>query len=182
MRELYSRAVVLDRKDVREVDGLVHLFTEDYGKIAAWAKSVKKNTSKLSAHLQPLTFIKVRFIQRPGPRDGWSIVDCLRDDDFLEYKTQKRFDLVPLISFLNQFLFEFQPDRRLWAFLKQIFIANYPYGQTVKTLLAILGFNAKNATCAMCSSKQIAAFHSQDHVFLCESCSLKFPSNKLLLI
>lgn len=182
MRELYSKALVLDRKDAGEIDGLVHLFTEDYGKISAWAKSVKKNTSKLSAHLQPMTFIKVRFIQRAGPKDGWAIVDCLRDDDFLEHRTTKRFDILPLAVFLNQFLFEFQPDRKLWEFLRHIFTRHYPYSQVARALLEILGFDAQKSSCAVCSSSQVSAFHWRDSVFLCELCASKFPSNGLLLL
>jgi DNA repair protein RecO len=181
MREFYSKAVVLERKDVGEVDGVISLFTEDFGKILAWAKSVKKIKSKLSAHLQPLTFIKVRLIQRPGPRDGWAIVDCMRDDEFSDFETNKRYDILPIIYFLNRHLFEFQSDRRLWVFLRHIFSAKYNYPETVKALLMIMGFDSAKSSCAVCSSKPVAAFHGNDQVFLCAKCALKFPSDALLL-
>jgi recombinational DNA repair protein (RecF pathway) len=182
MKEFYSRAIVLERRDVGEVDGIISLFTEDFGKILAWAKSVKKIKSKLSAHLQPLTFIKIRLIQRPGPRNGWAIVDCMRDDDFSDFETSKRYDILPIIYFLNHHLFEFQPDRNLWAFLRHIFLGKYDYSQTAKTLLTIMGFDLTESSCAVCSSKLVAAFHGNDQVFLCAKCALKFPSDALLLI
>jgi DNA repair protein RecO len=182
MREFYSKAIVLGRKDAGEVDGVISLFTEDFGKISAWAKSVKKIKSKLSAHLQPLTFIKVRLIQRPGPRDGWAIVDCMRDDNFSDFGTNKRYDILPIIYFLNRHLFEFQPDRKLWAFLSHIFSAKYNYLETTRALLTIMGFDAAKSSCAICSSRSVVAFHGDDQVFLCEKCTLKFPSDALLLM
>jgi DNA repair protein RecO (recombination protein O) len=182
MREFYSRALVLDRNDAGDLDGVVHLFTEDYGKIVAWAKSLKKNTSKLSAHLQPLTFIKVRFIQRLGPRDGWAIVDCMRDDDFLEFKTAQRYDLIPIVDFLNEAVYDFQPDRKLWALLKHFFTKNYPYQQMARATLIIMGLDPDKSRCALCASDRVSAFHKRDHAFLCFGCASKFPSDKVLLI
>lgn len=182
MKEFYSKAVVLDRRDAGEVDGMISLFTEDYGKIVAWAKSVKKNTSKLSAHLQPLTFIKVRFIQRPGPRDGFAIVDCMRDDDFLEAGTASRYDLLSIVDFLNSAAYEFQPDRKVWAFVKHIFSKKYPYSEMVRALLTIMGFAPDKGACASCLSKNISAFHKGDQVFLCDKCASKFPANKVILL
>lgn len=182
MKEFYSKAIVLERRDAGEVDGIVSLFTEDFGKISAWAKSVKKIKSKLSGHLQPLTFIKVRLIQRPGPRDGWAIVDCMRDDDFSNFNTYQRYDLLPIIYFLNRHLFEFQTDRKLWAFLKNIFSSKYDYFQTARALVTIMGFDPSKSSCALCRSDAITAFHGNDQVFLCSKCALKFPSDTLLLL
>jgi DNA repair protein RecO len=182
MRELYSKAIVLDRKDYKDFDAIVSLFTQDYGKVVAFAKSVRKPTSKLSAHLQPMTFIKVRFIQRQGPSDGWAIIDCLRDDEFLEKKTFARFDLIPIVKFIDVSLFEFQTDRKLWAYLKHIFLNFYPYSEVAKGLLKIMGFNPSQGSCFFCGSKKISAFHIYDQVFLCSLCASKFLADKILLI
>jgi recombinational DNA repair protein (RecF pathway) len=182
MRELYSKALVLERRNTGEVDGIISLFTEDFGKIVAFAKSIRKPTSKLSAHLQPLTFIKVRFIQRQGPRDGWAIVDCLYEDDFSGLDVTKRFDMLPIVGFLNSSLFEFQTDRKLWAYIKHIFSRHYEYADVVKGLLAIMGFDPAEASCLSCHSREVSVFHTTDQVFLCSSCASKFPADKLLLI
>lgn len=182
MRELYSKALVLERKNAGEVDGMISLFTEDFGKIVAFAKSVRKPTSKLSAHLQPLTFIKVRFIQRQGPRDGWAIVDCLYDDDFSGLDVSKRSDMLPIIGFLNSFLFEFQTDRKLWAYIKHVLGRHYGYSDVAKGLLVIMGFDPAKSACFSCHSGEVAAFHGADQVFLCPLCASKFPPDKLLLL
>lgn len=182
MRELYSRALVLERRDSGEVDGMISLFTEDFGKITAFAKSIRKPTSKLSAHLQPLTFIKMRFIQRPGPRDGWSIVDCLRDDDFVGYKTNQRYDLLDIISFLNNYLFESQTDRKLWEYIKHLFVGQYNKKEMSLGLVKIIGFDAFGAACAGCGNKKLSAFVGDQQIFLCSRCALKINSNNVLLL
>ncbi len=182
MRELYSKALVLERKNAGEVDGIISLFTEDFGKIVAFAKSVRKPTSKLSAHLQPLTFIKVRFIQRQGPRDGWAIVDCLYDDDFSGLDAPRRSDMLPIVGFLNLFLFEFQTDRKLWAYIRHVFSRRYEYSDVAKGLLVIMGFDPAKADCLSCHSKEIAAFHGTDQIFLCSSCASKLPPDRLLYL
>ena len=182
MRELYSRAIVLERRDSGDVDGLISMFTEDYGKIVAFAKSVRTPTSKLSAHLQPLAFIKVRFIQRQGPRDGWAIVDCLRDDDFLDNGTTGRFDMIPVVKFIDSFSFEFQTDRKLWTYLRHVFSKSYAYGEVARGLLTLMGFNPEEADCFSCHSKNVSAFHGHDQVFLCSHCASKFTGDKILLI
>ncbi len=181
MKEFYSKAIVLGRKDSGEVDGIIDLFTEDFGKISAWAKSIKKIKSKLSGHLQPMSFVKARFIQRAGPRDGWSMIDCISDDDFLDFKTKERYDLLPLINFLNKYLFEFQSDRKLWAFLSQIFIKKYDANQVSKALLKIIGFDSDKSSCAVCHSKSVEAFKADSQIFLCGRCALKFSPDELLL-
>lgn len=182
MRELYSKALVLERKDAGDVDGMISLFTEDFGKIIAFAKSIRKPTSKLSSHLQPLAFIKVRFIQRQGPRDGWAIVDCLYDDDFLNLGTLHRSDMLPIASFLNSSLFEFQTDRKLWAYVRHIFSRSYGYAEVARGLLTLMGFDPSKAACFSCRSEEVGAFHGRDQIFLCSSCASKLPPDKLLLI
>ncbi len=181
MREFYSKAIVLGRKDSGEVDAVIDLFTEDFGKISAWAKSVKKIKSKLSGHLQPMSFVKARFIQRSGPKDGWSMIDCISDDDFSDFYTKERYDLLPLINFLNKYLFEFQSDRKLWAFLSQIFLKKYDTNQTSKALLKIMGFDPDKSSCAACHSNLVGAFKADSQIFLCQRCALKFNPNELLL-
>ncbi len=50
-----TNGVVLKRSDYREVDRRITLYTEEYGKIEAVARGVKKSTSKLAGHLEPFS-------------------------------------------------------------------------------------------------------------------------------
>ncbi|MFA6136178.1 MAG: recombination protein O N-terminal domain-containing protein [Candidatus Paceibacterota bacterium] len=180
MKEFYTRALVLGRRDINEVDGLISLFTQDYGKIVARAKSIRKIKSKLSAHIQPLNFIKVRLIKLAGPRDGFSIIDCVRDED-LSWP-EKRFDMLPILGLIDSMAFELQTDRKLWAFMVGIMGKKFEYSEVTRALLLVLGFDPKEGECFSCHSKDIFSFHKHDHIFLCKEHSLKIPQDKVILL
>src|SRR3989344_1490726 len=66
MLEFVSEAFVLGCEDLGEYDSRVHLYTKDFGKITARAKSLKKITSKLAGHLQPLNLVMARIMEKNG--------------------------------------------------------------------------------------------------------------------
>lgn len=181
-KEIYTRALVLARRESGEWDGMISLFTEDYGKVMARAKSIRKITSKLSSHLQPLHFVFIRLAHLPGPRDGFGVIDCVADEKFLGVDAHRRFDLLPVLSFLDRFLCELETDRRLWAFLTKFFSSKFSYHEAAGELLSILGFDSRHASCARCAKKEAVSFLFYDQEFLCAACSLKVPSNKLFRI
>ncbi len=51
-----TNGIVLRRRDHREHDRVLTLYTEKYGKIDAVARGVKKITSKLAGHLEPMSY------------------------------------------------------------------------------------------------------------------------------
>lgn len=182
MQELYSRALVLGRSDVNEVDGMIVFFTEQYGRISARAKSIRKPTSKLSAHLQPLSFVKVRCIRRAGPRDGFGIIDALYDEDMESFQTRRRYDLIPFINFLITATFDFQKDQQLWHFLVNIFQKNYDPVDVARAILKLFGIWDDRALCAQCKKSPVHVFHIQQEKFFCSSCSSQFHSQDVLHI
>lgn len=56
-------AVVLSRRDFREYDQIISLYTEDCGKIELLARGVKKIASKNSSHLEPWAIVDVCFVR-----------------------------------------------------------------------------------------------------------------------
>ena len=51
-----AQGIVLKRRDYREYDRIVTIFTDEYGKIDAVARGVRKPLSKLAGHLEPLSY------------------------------------------------------------------------------------------------------------------------------
>lgn len=51
-----TNGIVLRRRDYREFDRIITVFTEEYGKIDAVARGVRKIVSKLAGHLEPLSY------------------------------------------------------------------------------------------------------------------------------
>lgn len=55
------QSIVFKRRDFREYDQIVSLYTKDKGKLDLLARGVKKTTSKNSAHLEPFSFIDIEI-------------------------------------------------------------------------------------------------------------------------
>jgi len=58
-----TEAIVLRQRRLGEADRIVILYTPAYGKLEAKAKGVRKTTSRMSGHLQPLTRSMVQLAQ-----------------------------------------------------------------------------------------------------------------------
>lgn len=58
-----TEAVVLRQRKLGEADRVLTLFTPAYGKLDAKAKSVRKTTSRMAGHLQPLNRCMVQLAQ-----------------------------------------------------------------------------------------------------------------------
>src|SRR3989304_3564905 len=62
-----TEAIVLRQRKLGEADRILTLHTPAYGKLDAKAKGVRKTTSRMSGHLQPLSRCMVQLAQgRPG--------------------------------------------------------------------------------------------------------------------
>ena len=58
-----TEAIVLRQRRLGEADRILTLFTPTYGKLEVKAKGVRKTTSRMSGHLQPLTRCVLQMVQ-----------------------------------------------------------------------------------------------------------------------
>ena len=65
MSVLTSEAVLLRTWPLHEADLIVSLFTRDYGKLRAVAKSALKSRRRFGGALEPMTLARARFVERP---------------------------------------------------------------------------------------------------------------------
>ena len=56
-----TEAIVLRQRKLGEADRIVTLYTPNYGKLEAKAKGVRKTSSRMAGHLQPLTHCAVQL-------------------------------------------------------------------------------------------------------------------------
>jgi len=162
MTEYLSEAIILEKMPNGDTDSRVALYTKRYGKIVAKAKSVRKITSKLSAHLEPGTIARVRVVEKNGPQ----IVDALK---------QGKCDVVPHhLAQVSALLGEFEPDLQLWHMLlaKQF---------SWRDILSVLGWNPLHAQCASCHKGDIGFFDTRSQEFFCAECVLKKSAHTVLL-
>lgn len=191
MTEYFTEAFVINKKDSGEFDSLVVLYTQNLGRVTAKAKSLRKITSKLNGHLEPLNFVGCRLIEKkalPAGRQGFQVIDALtlynnshlRRDELIYSQSLK------LLQFVEVMTFDLQPDARFYAAIKKIFERFVDYKDKQKIiyfhLLKILGFDSTFALCAGCHKKEVDFFKIDDHIFLCEKCSFKIPEGELILL
>lgn len=184
MVEYFTEALVLDKEDSGDLDARIILYTEDLGKIIAKAKSVKRITSKLNGHLEPLNFIQVRLVEK----NGFQIVDALTIANSANFKENPAvfFRLLNFIKFFKEMTFDLQPDRKLWLAMKEI-VANWLIYQKkekaiYRLIIKILGFDPAHAACVFCRGKEINFFSPEDYIFFCAKCAIKIPKKEIVLI
>ncbi len=174
MKEYFSKALVLDQENSGEFDKSIYLYTEELGKIIAKAKSVRKITSKLSSHLQPLNFARVRLVEK----NGFQVVDALAYQ-----RIKKSKEALVIAQFIKDMTFELQTDTKFWLAIKKTF-QDLEKNKKIfyKPLLETLGFAADFARCNVCNSKKVTHFSKTEQVFLCNICALKVLKDELVLI
>lgn len=72
-----THGIIIKRSNINDVDRLLTVYTEDFGKLLVKAKSVRKNQSKLKGHLE--LFLLVHLMLAParrtgGPGQGFDVV------------------------------------------------------------------------------------------------------------
>ncbi len=176
MREYLTEALVLDKTAVNETDFSVDLYTKELGRVRAKITSGQKITSKLSPHLEPLTFSLVRLAEK----NGFVVTDALTKNNLSHFrKSPVSFaKALKLISAMRELIYPKGIDHKLWFWLKK----SLPKGEiSYIQFLKIMGYDPKLAECHKCRSKFIKYFLAEDQIFLCRQCGFKIPHNRLLL-
>lgn len=121
MNEYLTDAIVLGREDLNEFDSRVDLYTKNYGRLRAKAKSIRKSTSKLAGHLEPLMLSRVRLVDK----NDILVVDSLTIDrfEFLRSSPKSFQSGLQLLGFFRQNILEGEQDPALWNWLKSVLIS-----------------------------------------------------------
>ena len=159
---------MLRRTPRGEMDGTITIYTKQLGKISAFAKSIRKPTSKLSGHMQPGNFVRARVIEK----NQMQAIDAL--------STKPKCDTIKLLNFvkfIDQVVPHGEPDMSLWRVIEGV-IKNCALGtETYRYILEMLGFGIEEAVCNNCRGNKIAYFSLPDIMFLCVPCSEKMNLN-----
>lgn len=155
------QAIILSRKNWRENDELITLFTYDLGKVQAKATGSKKITSKQSAHLEPAGVIECALI--PGRE-----ISHIAKAQPIEYFPGLRLDLEKsrlvgyALSLVEKVTAERSRDINFFWFLrhwlehleKTVNSAPRLLDGLVLGLLVHLGFKPELDACVVCGREQ----------------------------
>ena len=162
MREYVTEAIVLEREPHGEFDARVTFWSRDFGRMRGRATSLRKITSKLSAHLEPGLVSQVRLVENKNLQ----IVDAL--------KVRRLAVPPPDLARLARLLADGEPDEAVWE-------AATAEAWSWSALLAALGWDPRGAACVRCGRRPEAfSVGSQD--FFCELCASKLPLDALIYI
>ncbi len=183
MIEYFTEGIVLSKEKRSDFDGVVNIYTKDFGKISAKTKGIFKPISKLSGHLEPLNLVNVRIVEK----NGFQITDALMTKKLLSPQTKNSINFykqaLDLLSFVSEMTFDFQPDIKLWqTILKTLEAINKKRTPSYSLILEVLGFSPKFSQCQKCKSKPARYFSKKDQVFYCSICASKFPKNEIILV
>lgn len=163
MREYLSEGVVLAAFPNGNLDLRLSVFTKDFGKLRAKAKSARKITSKLAGHLQPGFTVRLRIIEK----SGLQIVDALKTGTLEISQTE--------LERLDGLLPEMEPEPAIWPLISG---KGLPWPE----VLRILGWDPSGAACASCGRQAVAAFRLLNQDFFCSDCASKINPNQLIFI
>ncbi len=176
MYEYSGEAIVLRRENLGEHDSRISFLTKKFGKLVAKAKSARKLTSKLSAHLEPGTVSELRLIEK----NDLLVVDALK---------KTRLVIAPAdLFFVDRLLAEQDPDLPLWHMLRD-------GAFSWEEILRMLGWDPREAVCSGCEgfspelirkpspfrvSGQVLNFHVGKQIFFCDSCVSRMSSRDII--
>lgn len=109
-------ALVLVRRDIREYDQIVSLYTLERGKIDVLARGVKKNTSKNSAYIEPGCFVEAEIIPGKEVMHLGSVVPT----GIIQARSKADDNIAVLgwsLNFVNHYLHHHYSDPNLFNFL-----------------------------------------------------------------
>ena len=118
MREYLTEALVLDKTAANETDFIVDLYTKELGRVKAKITSGQKITSKLSPHLEPLTFSLVRLTEK----NGFVVTDALTKNNLSYFRKHpvSFAKALKLISAIRELIYSEETDPKLWFWLKNL--------------------------------------------------------------
>lgn len=101
-----TRAMVLSGKSFREADKILEFYSDDYGKIRAVAKGVRKIKSKLGGHLEPFTDVDLMLAKGRG--ELWTVTGAKA---VTHYPGMRRnLQAVAVASYLAELVGRLSPD------------------------------------------------------------------------
>jgi DNA repair protein RecO len=169
--ELITEAIALGKEDLGEYDSRVFLYTKDFGKVSAKATSVRKITSKLSAHIEPLSRVTVRLVSKGDAFEGrgLQLVDALAMDapsSGTEIQIREALATAEAVRLLVP---EAVPDQEVWNLLCSV--RDFKLRISMRELLHFFGFDPEFAVCEFCANASTNYFLPKNHFFVCRACS-----------
>ncbi len=159
MQEYVTQAFVLDAQPAGEYDLRIQLFTQRLGRVIVFARAARKAHSKLAAHLQPLSIVTVRLVERRGMQ----VVDALAIEKYVGTDMRATQALVEVAGLISAMTDLYHPDDEVWNLIETRRLAS-------AATLRVLGFDPAHARCGECEKERPEHFIIRTTSYLCANC------------
>src|SRR3989338_3789901 len=171
-------AIALNRRDYREFDQIISVYTEDYGKLDLLARGIKKITSKHAALVEP--FALADIVVAHGKE-----IDHLAKVQVIDYFARIREDLLKSVaarysvSLVEKLTHARERDEKIFSSLKSwldFLNRTHSYNSLlvegyIVTLLHCLGYTPELERCVVCGRKDgLTFFCASGGGVACETC------------
>ncbi len=156
------QAIILARRDFRENDQIISLFSEEKGKITALARGVKKIISKNAAFLEPFFFVESEVIPGRELRYLTKVVG-LKSYKNIRADFQKSIIAGRVAIFVDRILEDGQSEPKIFYLLRDWFdfVDGYKAGEGhyygfIVRLFRILGYEPILEQCVFCKKAMLS--------------------------
>ncbi len=183
-------AIIVSRRDFKENDVLVNLYTQNHGKQVTIARGAKKFKAKLSSHIEPLTLVESLII----PTKAISyLASSKTKESFYQIKNSynKLQTAGRALNIFNHSIKENEADQKLFNYLliwlrkleesKEEDI-EYLFLLWMIRFLDILGYLPNFKNCQSCQKKLLSGkqfFNFNTGSLLCSNCQSKYENKDL---
>ncbi len=162
-----TKAIIINRRNWREADRLVSVYTPDYGSLSLVARGACKLNSKLAAHLEPITIAQLLVIKGKGFDYVGSAI-MTESFRYIKEDLNKLYFAGRALDFFSRIIKEGEKDEALFNWLEKWLISlNEAQGDNDLNkhdgrfrlllfywrLLALLGYALNLDSCVLCKQK-----------------------------
>lgn len=176
-----AEAIVLRDYSLAEADLIATLFTREFGKVRAVAKSARRIKNRFSGSLEPLSHIRIEFYEREN-RDLVYLNRCDLEETFFDLQADYGFQVA--CAFMVEIIDALLPDReanpKVFRLLLSILRARKEGVETIPILayfnfwmLRLSGLLPDLEACAHCGtalSKRGGRLLFSEHKVYCQDC------------
>lgn len=175
-----TQAFVFKKNDVNESDRFFSVFTNDFGRLDIFAKSIRKNVSKLRSGIDLFFVSDIEFIQGKSKK---TLTDAVVINKFNNiYKDLSKFEIANKIGeILDNFIKGEQKDKDIFNLLNetierlngQVKNQSLIYYYFLWNVFSLLGYHCEVYKCAACNEKlnqDSVCFSSKEGGVICRQC------------
>lgn len=174
-----AEGIILRHRPLAEADRLVIFYTKEAGKLRASGRGVKKATSRLAGHIEPLTHASLLLVKGAN-LDIISQAQTLHSFPALREDLHRMVRALYVAEMVDLFTEEQEPHRELFTLLLETLHLLSTSADSDRILhrfemrfLALMGYEPQLAACSICSRPPSAtpAFSAVWGGLLCPACA-----------